>query len=222
MRSLSRAAASRTGSRPRRSTDLLPHHTDPPALPRPEIACADAHLRPATSGRGLNAMTDVPDPIDSLGPRQARIITDHPYDPGGDWWQPLLGDGSSRLDQGEAHPALEQALEGFPPEDILSINYFVEPLIWPFWRRNSALITYVRRASSSWQDHLELCASPAVGAESRRAIPPNPPKRRVLSASETHSRNPVLRTPNRASSATQSPSTPVRFRSSPCRSAGKT
>lgn len=36
---------------------------------------------------------------------------------------------------------IEQRLSGIAPEDIISINYYVEPVIMPFWRRNSALIT---------------------------------------------------------------------------------
>ncbi len=36
---------------------------------------------------------------------------------------------------------MEDRVRGIPPEDIISINYYVEPIIWPFWRRNSALIT---------------------------------------------------------------------------------
>lgn len=36
---------------------------------------------------------------------------------------------------------MENRLRGIPPEDSISINYYVEPVIWPFWRRNSALIT---------------------------------------------------------------------------------
>ena len=34
---------------------------------------------------------------------------------------------------------MEDRVRGIPPEDIISINYYVEPIIWPFWRRNSAL-----------------------------------------------------------------------------------
>jgi hypothetical protein len=40
---------------------------------------------------------------------------------------------------------IEARLRGIPPEDIISINYYVEPIIMFFWRRNSALITAVRR-----------------------------------------------------------------------------
>jgi hypothetical protein len=36
---------------------------------------------------------------------------------------------------------IEERLRGIQPEDIASINYYVEPVIMPFWRRNSALIT---------------------------------------------------------------------------------
>lgn len=36
---------------------------------------------------------------------------------------------------------IEQHLSGIDSEDIISINYYVEPVIMPFWRRNSALIT---------------------------------------------------------------------------------
>ena len=36
---------------------------------------------------------------------------------------------------------VEERLRGIQPEDIVSINYHVEPVIVPFWRRHSALIT---------------------------------------------------------------------------------
>lgn len=36
---------------------------------------------------------------------------------------------------------IEERLRGIPPEDIISINYYVEPVITLFFRRNSALIT---------------------------------------------------------------------------------
>jgi hypothetical protein len=36
---------------------------------------------------------------------------------------------------------IEERLRGIHPEDIISINYYVEPVIMVFWRRNSALIT---------------------------------------------------------------------------------
>jgi len=36
---------------------------------------------------------------------------------------------------------LERALKTVPPEDIVSINYHADAIIWPFWRRNSALLT---------------------------------------------------------------------------------
>lgn len=36
---------------------------------------------------------------------------------------------------------IERALANVPREDIVSINYHTDPLVWPFWRRNSALLT---------------------------------------------------------------------------------
>ncbi len=44
---------------------------------------------------------------------------------------------------------IEARLRGIPPEDIISINYYVEPIIMFFWRRNSALITIRPEQASS-------------------------------------------------------------------------